>query len=570
MPDHRAAARLPRPPIKPKRAAPPDAAYQLLTGKPSCAVEENAWEQLRHPTREIADRYGADRFDLLISVRNIVRQLEKLARVQRWRSELFSVSIDARGNRYLDVRPLGISMFGLFTKAAYNRVLAVMEHFPGCDLHPYFRLLLDALHSRPGFEIDRWRYEVERIADQYFLEQSRQRFLNHTHIYQIRDNLNSFFAGFYQSIRNSREKAKSFCRTPLENRRRLMQFACHLLDGESQTVIAHLTTRRDIKVIGGDPPISRGKSEELRKKLVKHIKREIPDSDYLGHAILLKRDAILGCWMEAFVFFTKNALVQDADVLAKLVNRWNGEIGPGRAGCVGKILFQAHSSADKRYGQTLERIVLVTEPDFYCRVSAEGLHRFWCTQSPVGKLAERTRQNKRRETEKKRAAKAPSSPVSRLQEAALANRELMLDPRWVQARERHGAKIAERRKKAAKTRSRRKGKGNIAASAPVPPNVTTFRYAQIAAANDESHDPSHDADASTMNSQKPAREANPQHDQSAALVPGSLSTGNTPAPPRLPIRLERKPRQPMESDTSRPRVKVEVPKKRRQLRDRED
>ncbi|WGS51101.1 hypothetical protein LFL96_06250 [Paraburkholderia sp. D15] len=570
MPDHRAAIRLPRPPIRQKRTAPPGAAYQLLTGKASFAAEENAWESLRLPTREIADRYGADRFDLLISIRNIVQRLEKLASVQRWQQGFFSVSIDAKGNRYLDVRPPGILMFELFTKAACSRLLTVMEHFPGCDLHPYFQILLDALRSRPSFEIDGWHYEVEKIADEYFFEQSRQRFFNHTRIYQIRDDLNYFFAGFYQSIRNSREKAKSFRRTPLDNRRSLMQFACHLLDGESQTVIAHLTIRRDIKVIGGDPPISRSKSEELRKKLVKHIKREIPDSDYLGHAILLKRDAILGCWMETFVFFTKNALVQDADVLAKLVNRWNGEIGLGRAGCVGEILFQAHSGADKRYSQTLERIVLVTEPNFYCRVSAEGLHRFWCTQSPVGKLAERTRQNKRRETEKKRAAKAPSSPVSRLQEAALANRELMLDPRWVQARERHGAKIAERRKKAAKTRSRRKGSQNITASAPVPTYMTAVRFARIDAANDESNNPSYDVGGSPMNSREPARRTDAQQNQSPAPASNSSSRGDKPAAPHRPIQLERQPGKPKEHDTNREHVKVEVRKKRTYVSKPED
>jgi hypothetical protein len=570
MPDHRAAVRLPRPPTKPKRTVPPDASYQLLTGRSSFANEENAWASLMHPTSELALRYGADPFGLSMSVRKIVQRLEKFARMQPWQPGLFSVSIDTKGNRYLDVRPPGIPTFELFTKATCNRVLAVIEHFPGCDLHPYFRLLMDALHSEPGFEIDAWHYEVEIIADQYFAEQSRQPFLNNAHIYQICEELNYFFANFYQSIRNSREKAKSFRRTPTENRRRLMQFAYHLLNGESQTLIAHLTIRRDIKVIGGDPPISRDKSEELRKKLVKHIKREIPDSDYLGHAILLKGDAILGCWMDAFVFFTKNALVQDADVLAKLVNRWNGEIGPGRAGCVSEILFQAYSGADKRYGQTLERIVLVTEPDFYCRVPADGVHRFWCTHSPIGKLAERTRQNKRREAEKKLAAKAPSTPVSRLQDQALANRDLLSDARWVRDREKHGAKIAERRKKAAKTRSRRKDKGVIAASAPVPTNETTSRYAQIVAANDESIGLGNYDGGSKVGSHRSAHPTDLQHRQLGAPAPDSLSTDNTPTPPLQSIQLERRPRELTESSSSRPRVKVEVRKKRRPLGKPED
>lgn len=95
-------------------------------------------------------------------------------------------------------------------------------------------------------------YKIEKIADLYFAEPSHRKFLNHTHVYQICDSLNLFFTDLYQSVRDLEEKAKSFRRTPLENRRRLMQYACHLMGGEPQTIVVHLTIRRDIKVIGGD------------------------------------------------------------------------------------------------------------------------------------------------------------------------------------------------------------------------------------------------------------------------------------------------------------------------------
>lgn len=549
---------------------PHDPAYQLLAGRPSSAREESAWDSLRHPTRALAQRYGADRFDLTILLREIVLRLEKFAHPTRRRPEFFLVSVDAKVNRYLDARPPSTAILEIFTRAVRDRVLAANDYFSGCDLHPYFQILREFINLHRRFEIDGGSYGIEEIADYYFTDPSGFKFINHAHIYQISDNLNSVFSHLYQSVQGARERAKSFRRTPIENRRRLMQYASHLLDGEPRTVVAHLTIRRDAAVIGGGPPISRGMADELRKKLVKHIKCEIPDSDYLGHAILLKRDAILGCWMEAFVFFTKNDLVRDADVLAKLINRWNGEIGPGRAGCVGENLFQAHSGADKRYSQTLERIVLVTEPDFYCRVSAEGLHRFWCTQSPVGKLAERTRQNKRRETEKKRAVKAPSTPVSRLQEAALADRDLMLDARWAQARERHNVKISKRRKKAAKTRSQRKDSQNIAASAPAPTYMTAVRYARIDAANDESMGPRHDADSCEMGSTGSAHPTDLRHRRPRAPAPGPLSADDTPTRPLRPIQLERRPREVTESGTSRPKVKVEVGKKRRQSRKPED
>lgn len=566
MSDRRASKRLASPATKPKRKMPHDPAYQLLTGRPSSATEEDAWGSLRHPTPEFEHRYGADRFDLVISVREIVQRLEKLARVQRWQPGLFSVSVDTKGNKYLDARSPSASILALFTGATRNRILAAKTHFSGCDLHPHFLLLCDVIEREPAFEIEGWNYHVGKIADRYFSEHSRWKFLNHTHVYEICDQLNYFFAHLYKSAREAMETAKSFRRTPLENRRRLMQYAYHLLDGEPQTLVAHLTIRRDIKVIGGDPPMSRTKSKELREKLIKHVKREIPEANYLGHAMLLKRDATFGCWLEAFIFFTKNALIQDGDLMAKLVNRWNGEAGLGSARCVGEILFQAHWDAIRRYSQTLERIVLVTEPDFYCRVSAERAHRFWCTQSPVGKLAERTKQSKRRETQKKKAVDAQSTPMSRLHEIALANQELLQSTHWTQLRERRNEKLSERNKKGAKTRSRRRSTPGALASAHGPSYMAAIAYASIMAANDKSHDQSRDAASSSATSQALAPENKQQSRPSAESKPTMSSADSTPVtttPPHRQIRLERQHRDTKESSTSRERAKVEVRKKRK-------
>lgn len=568
MSDRRSSKRLASPAIKPKRKVPHDPAYQLLTGRPSSAVQDGAWDSLRHPSHELEERYGKGRFDLVILVRETAQILGELTRVKRWQPGLFSVPVNTKGNKYLDAQWPGASILELFTGRTRSRILEAKTHFSGCDLHPHFLLLCDFIEQESTFKIEGWNYQVEKIADRYFSEQSYWKLLNEIQVYQICDQLNYFFARLYQAAREKMDEVKSFFRTPTENRRSLMQYACHLLDGESQTLVAHLTIRRDIKVIGGDPAISRAKSKELREKLIKHIKREIPEENYLGHALLLKRDATLGCWLDAFIFFTKNALIQNGDLMAKLVNRWNGEAGLGSAGCFGEILFEAHWDRDKRYGRTLDRIVLVTEPNFYCRVSAEGAHRFWCTQSPVGKLAERTRQSKRREAQKKKAANAQSTPMSRLQEIALANQELLQPAHWTKLRELRNEKLSERNKKGAKTRSRRRSVRGALTSGHGSSHMTAIAYASIMAANDESHDQNRDAPSGSVTSPAIVPENKQQQSRpSAESTPTMSSTDSTPTtttPPHHQIRLERQHRDAKESSPSRERTKVEVRKKRKQ------
>lgn len=570
MPDRRASKRPASPAIKPKRKVPHDPGYQLLTGRPSSAVQDGAWDSLRHPTDELVERYGKGRFDLAISVRGTVQILEKLTRVKHWQPGLFSVSVDTKGNKYLDARWPGAPILELFTGRTRSRILEAKTHFSGCDLHPHFRLLCDAIERKPVFKIEGWSYQLEKIANDYFSEESHWKFANKIHIYQICDQLNHFFAHLYQSAREAMEKAKSFLRTSNENRRSLLQYAYHLLDGESQTLVAHLTIRRDTKVIGGGPPISRAKSKELREKFIKHVKREVPEENYLGHALLLKRDAALGCWLDAFIFFTKNAQIQDGDLMAKLVNRWNSEAGLGSAGCFGEILFEAHWDRDKRYGRTLDRIVLVADPNLYCRVSAEDAHRFWCTQSPIGKLTERTRQSKRREAQKKKAANTQTTPMSRLQEIALANQELLQSAHWTMLRERRNEKLSERNKKGAKTRSRQRRSLGALASGHGSTYTAAIAYASITAANDESHDQDRDRDTPSGPATSPAivpENKQQQSRPSAESTPTMSSTDSTPTtttPPHHQIRLERQHRDAKESSPSRERTKVEVRKKRKQ------
>ncbi|NJZ81605.1 hypothetical protein GO283_01610 [Ralstonia solanacearum] len=550
------------PPIKRKRDVPLDPARQLAAGRPSPGREEGVWSALAHPSQDEVRRYGADRFELARYIRHVSVSLEKLARVRKWQRGLFSVSTDAFGNPYLDIRPLGVAVLELFSKASREKAAAAIRHYPDCDFHPNFSLFWDFLESKPFIEINGRPTYLADISDHYFYssKDARRPLLNHPDIYRISDAINTLLTPLYQATRDALDNVKSFRRTAKNNRCSLMQYAYHLMDGEPNTMIAHLTIRRDTKIIGCDPPISREKSEYFRKRLVKHIKRQISNDDYLGHTILLKRDAILGCWFEAFVFFTKNALVQDADLMSKLVDRWNGEIGPSRAGCVGKMLFLAHDQPSKRYAETLDKITFVTEPDFYCRVSANNLHRFWCTHSPVGKLAERTKQNKRREANKMRAAATSNPFTDRVLESALLDEELRAGARWTNQRKRRNEKLSAKNRKAAKKRSPRTSTG--VSAAPVRYATTTL------AANEETYSDGQSTETGSATPQPAPGRPSPANRLGESKIHTRPDASAPTTPPRREISLERRPREDATSGSgsgsgSGRKYTVEVRKKRK-------
>lgn len=568
------------PPTKRKREMPPDAPHQLLVGRPSSGLEQEVWRSLNHPSQDMVDRYGANRFELVRYIREVALRLYKLARVRDWQPGLFYVSDDGKGHRHIDARPPGVPALELFTRISREKAAAASVHYPDCDLHPYFSLLFRIIKSEPFYRISGAPRSIGEIADRYFSSHSPSRFFNDVGIYDVCDALNSFFADLYKSTRDSREKVKSFRRVAQENRRSLMQYAVHLLDGEQNLNIAHLTIRRDVTVIGGAPPISRKAIEEIRHKLVNHVKREFREGEYLGHAILLKRDAILGCWLEAFVFYCGNPLERASDVVEKAVGRWNAQIGLGRAGCIGEVLPRQVHRPDRLYQRALDKITLVTEADFYCRVSAMGLHRFWCSQSPVGKLAERTKQSKRREAEARRAAEAESSPIGRLQQMKLTDLGFEQTDRWTSQRDRHEKRISAKRKKAAKKRTSKKG----AAPGITPSSLQTDHYAASSAhaksASGPLADPvsaiapvvtntvsdalGHNTSSASVVSQHTPENTSPPSTraEAEAHAPSAAATPTTTSIRRHPISLQRQQKQITESDSNRERSKVEVRKKR--------
>lgn len=575
------------PPIKRKRKAPPDAARQLSAGCPSPKLEGAVWNAFESLPQALAVRYGADRFEPARYIHEVALALEELARVRHWQPGLFSVYVDNWGNRYLSAeRPVKAAL-KLFTRVSREKALLAMAHYAEHDFHPYFSLLVEAIQRGASWTISGQQYKLEDIADRYLSSNAFRPFFNDVDIYLICDAFNAFFANLYQSARDARERVKSFRRVAHENRRRLMQYTAHLIDNAPSPTISHITIRRDARVIGGGSPITRDQISDLREKFVRHIKEAIPKDDYLGCGILLKGDAVLGYWLEAFVFFSSNALQPAADVVDQLVGRWNGQIGPGHAGCIGEILAPEPFRRELLSAQALERITFVTEPDFYCRVPAMGLRRFWCTQSPVGKLAERTKQRKRLEAEEKKRRKSASqqTALGKLIEEAFLRDEREQAAHWEAKRKETDEKRSAKRTKAAKKRLRLKGTilNRSAVAAQQDRHAKSKASAGTALSEEVSTTPditqmteSNSSDGSPPpNGAGPVETASAQLETETTLVQGSAESSQnegavtTPATASAsfpPIQLERRtPRDTVANASgSERRVSVEMRAKRRE------
>lgn len=203
------------PPIKRKRDVPLDPARQLAAGRPSPGREEGVWSALASPSRDLELRYGTDRFELARYIRHVSVSLEKLARVRKWQPGLFSVSIDAFGKPYLDVKFPGVTVLELFSKTSREKAAVAIKHYPDCDLHPNFSLFWDFLVSKPFIEIGGRPTYLTDVVDHHFdsNKDPRRPLFNHPNINRICDALNIFFAPLYQATRNARENIKSFRRT---------------------------------------------------------------------------------------------------------------------------------------------------------------------------------------------------------------------------------------------------------------------------------------------------------------------------------------------------------------------
>lgn len=107
-------------------------------------------------------------------------------------------------------------------------------------------------------------------------------------------------------------------------------------------------------------------------------------------------------------------------------------------------------------------MTMATEPDFCCRtIPPNGNRAFWCSQSPIGKVAKRTRI--RRKTAKNAARRVRASGnqfVRELQAEEIIRQQELAFAAWDAASQRKKKTLATRQAKAQKTQLRKTTQGD--------------------------------------------------------------------------------------------------------------
>jgi hypothetical protein len=441
-------------PKKPKRVSPPEPAYQLLIGRPSEKLVDFVWRSaFQGPDSLVPYSFH---WEAVSFIRRVCLAVQEFVRDYRHHPEPISFIRDDQGRTGLSARPACKGFLELFLEPAPRKIAAITRHLPGHKLHPLFKIYEATARQN---QTHNGRDYIELAVDCLFFHLGRPTpdFRSQSEMLFFRDRLNSLFKTLYEEARKLSESVKSFSRTARETRHSLMQYAEHFISRAPKLYIAHLAIYRP-SYSPRRTPVPHHEICDLRNRFIKMIKAEMPESIYLGYSILLRHNAQIGFWLDAFVFLRDDDVLRVAATsTGNFLYSWRTLVSEDHAVCIGRWW-----SASQGYEEALAEITMATEFDFYCRVIPPNQdHGFWCSQSPVGKLAKRTRIRKRCAA---RAADKRQQPVSdpllslfqqeRQQELA----ELKLAS-WEQGVQRHNRSLSKKRTAAAKNR-RIKERGN--------------------------------------------------------------------------------------------------------------
>jgi hypothetical protein len=394
----------------------------------------------------------AGHFRLIAYIRQVLQAMDRFTRSFRTSAVPFSLSLDLHGNRRIFAKSPVTGTLDLFSERSRETARAVKAHYPESQFHPWFDIFFDFLsQDEEAFRSSRIQ-SIGVLADNYRALSSQRYLFGYPDINSVLDYLNSFFTEFYRSVQESRERGKSFQRTAKETRQSLMQYSAHLIEKAPDPYVAQFNIHRSCGV-HGDTPVQHHEICTLRKLFVKELKKEIPESVYLGYSILLRSNAKSGYWLDAFVFLSGDVLRPIAEVVDTLLASWNARTLTNRAECVGALLapYQGHGALSQA---TLATMTLATEPDFYCRaLTPGGARRYFPSLSPIGKLAERTLIRKRSAAAATMRQRSTDNPI--LQDAMAADEAHQIVDRWNARQQKHKKALSTKRTKAAKKRSAR-------------------------------------------------------------------------------------------------------------------
>lgn len=247
------------------------------------------------------------------------------------------------------------------------------------------------------------------------------------------------------------EEIKQFRRASQDTRTSALQYAHHLITRAPNPFFVHLTLHRS-PLVAGNGPITYPEIRTIREKFKRVLNKEIIDSNYLGYSILLRHNINIGYWLDAFVYLS-DSLGLAPPIVDEITQKWNSLIGAKKAE-INCVAWPVSPGSEEIVTQTLRSMTIATEPDFYCRtIPPNGDRAFWCSQSPVGKLAKRTRYRKRSAANaSKRKHEVRDDLMQHLTTEDRTQFAEQAFASWDRAKERKTKKTAKMRAKAKETR----------------------------------------------------------------------------------------------------------------------
>ncbi|GAB6848194.1 hypothetical protein JCM10599A_19980 [Paraburkholderia kururiensis] len=389
-------------------------------------------------------RYAPHHIADLRTVRDVVTRMREMARASRYRHPPFTAV--PRPGPYVQqgfyASPVLELLRQLREPARQIKARTGEVH----EFHPYFEAFVEEVDI--GLRYEDAAGEMRTLEYDEFDGAS---FSNQPKAALYCAALNDFFVRLGKRLdKKCRDAAKAFERTPSDNRQHAMRYAAQLIDRAPRTRIVHVTIRRHLDLYGN--PVSQDEIRACRQMLNDYLHEPSPKRSHLGHCSFLRRFSDLGYCLDAFVFLSDSYLKPAADIAQELTEWWEA-FAPKSTGCVARVLPHAELAKE-----TLERMTLVTEPDFYVHAArpsgaSKKLRHFWCTRFPV-KL--RAAHRKGKAGSSGATAKQPGSAdplLEALREEEAENNGIQKELRWRQEREKEQARRSASHKKGARTRA---------------------------------------------------------------------------------------------------------------------
>ncbi|HEM7888138.1 TPA: hypothetical protein U2Q27_001699 [Burkholderia cepacia] len=442
-------------PRKRKRASPPDPAYQFAVGRPDEGVIERTWQKLHSANEALLPPYPSH-FEPVWNIRNVVRRMKAFVHTYRGSVEPFVLHLDARGNSSIVARSPARALAELFTSTFAQELRLIGTLHPDHRFHPLFQIFLDTDSEYGGNNQAAVATRIEIACNNYLSIFWRPTGLMGHALIDALKTLNELSKIVLEKIRSRSDEIKQFERGAQDTRTSAMQYAYHLIMRAPNPFFAHFTIHRSSH-LAGNSPVSYVDIRKFLSKFKRSIKKDIPETNYLGYTILLRNNEKIGYWLDGFIYLSDN-LGRAPAALEELTQKWNATVGAKRAEINCKA-WPAHPDNVDAAVRALETITISTEPDFYCRtMPLDGHHAFWCSQSPVGKLAKRTRTRKR--TARNAHRKEQASGNSFVRELQMDEFIAHAAEQWTLAAERKKKTLATRQTKAAKTLHRKNNRND--------------------------------------------------------------------------------------------------------------